>query len=45
MRVYETISPYISDKKETNYHKKINILSGKTLTKEEAEEFDFEPLL
>lgn len=45
MRVYEKVSPYISTNKTTNYHKKLNLLSGKSLTTEEAEEFDFEPLL
>lgn len=42
----ETISPvYISEKKETNYHKMLNALFGKTLTYEEAREVDFDEIL
>lgn len=46
MGLWETISPvYVSEKKETNYHKKLNSLFGKTLTYEEAREVDFEDIL
>jgi len=47
MLVYERVSPYVSYKvdKITNYHKKVNALTGKTLTHDEAKVVDYASLL
>lgn len=37
--------PYVSSRKVTNYHKKLNAITGKSLTYEEAQVVDFDELL
>ncbi len=45
MALWEFAVPYVSTKKVTNYHKKLNALTGKSLTFEEAQVIDFDDML